>query len=46
MAVDPSTHRVYLAIPDFEPLVGGQTGRPKLIPGTFRVSVYELAVAH
>jgi DNA-binding beta-propeller fold protein YncE len=40
MAVDPSTHRIYLAVPDFEPLAPGQTGRPKTIPGTFRVLVY------
>ncbi len=43
MALDPSTHRIYLAVPDFEPLVPGQTGRPKAIPGTFRVLVYEMA---
>ena len=43
MAVDPSTHRIYLAVPDFEPLAPGQTGRPKAIPGTFRVLVYEMA---
>ena len=42
MAVDPSTHRIYLAVPDFEPLAPGQTGRPKAIPGTFRVLVYEM----
>ena len=43
MAVDPSTHRIYLAVPEFVPLAPGQTGRPKMIPGTFRVLVYELA---
>jgi DNA-binding beta-propeller fold protein YncE len=42
MAVDPSTHRIYLAVPDFEPRAPGQTGRPKAIPGTFRVLVYEM----
>lgn len=45
MAVDPSTHRIYLAVPDFEPLAPGQTGRSKAIPGTFRVLVYEMAAA-
>jgi hypothetical protein len=44
MAVDPSTHRIYLAVPDFEPPAPGQTGRPKAIPGTFRVLVYEMSV--
>jgi DNA-binding beta-propeller fold protein YncE len=43
MAVDPGTHRIYLAVPDFEPLAPGQTGRPKVIPGSFRVLVYEMA---
>ena len=43
MAVDPSTHRIYLAVPDFEPLAPGQTGRPKAIPGTFRVLVYGMS---
>ena len=42
MAVDPGTHRLYLAVPDFEPLAPGQTGRRKAIPGTFRVLVYEM----
>jgi len=42
MTVDPLTHRIYLAVPDFEPVAPGQTGRPKTIPGTFRVLVYEL----
>lgn len=42
MAVDPATHRIYLAVPDFEPLAPGQTGRPKAVPGTFRVLVYAM----
>jgi DNA-binding beta-propeller fold protein YncE len=45
MAVDPTTHRIYLAVPDFESLAPGQTGRPKAIPGTFRVLVYQMAAA-
>ena len=43
MAVDPSTHKIYLAVPDFEPLAPGQTGRPKAIPDSFRVLVYEMS---
>jgi hypothetical protein len=42
LSVDPAAHRIYLAVPDFEPLAPGQTGRPKAIPGTFRVLVYEM----
>ena len=42
MTVDPSTHRIYLAVPDFEAPTPGQQGRPKAIPGTFRVLVYEM----
>lgn len=45
MAVDPSTHRIYLAVPDFEPVAPGQPGRPKAIPGTFRVLVYGMGAA-
>jgi len=43
MTLDPRTHRIYLAVPDFEALIPGQQGRPKAIPGTFRVLVYEMA---
>jgi hypothetical protein len=42
MAVDPATHGIYLAVPDFEPLAPGNTGRPKAIPETFRVLVYAM----
>jgi YVTN family beta-propeller protein len=45
MALDPITHRIYLAIPDYEAAVEGQRGRPKTIPGTFRVLVYEMGAA-
>jgi len=45
MSVDPGTHRIYVTVPDFEPLAPGQTGRPKAIPGTFRVLVYEMRAA-
>ena len=40
--VDPATHRIHLAVPDFEAPAPGQTGGPKAIPGTFRVLVYEM----
>jgi DNA-binding beta-propeller fold protein YncE len=43
MAVDTSTHRIYLAVPDFQPAQPGQIGRPIAISGTFRVLVYELS---
>ena len=42
MTVDPSTHRIYLVVSDFEAPTPGQQGRPKAIPGTFRVLVYEM----
>jgi hypothetical protein len=42
MALDPSTHRIYLSAADYEPQAPGATGRPKMKPGTFRVLVYEM----
>ena len=42
MTVDPKTHRIYLVVSDYEPPTPGQTGRPKVIPGTFRALVYEM----
>jgi DNA-binding beta-propeller fold protein YncE len=45
MTVDPGTHRIYLAVPNFEPVAPGQTGRPKMIPGSFRVLVYEMGAS-
>jgi DNA-binding beta-propeller fold protein YncE len=44
MALDPQTHRIYLASAKFEPQAaaapGAQRQRPKMIPGTFKVLVY------
>ena len=42
MTVDPQTHRIYLVVSDYEAPTPGQTGRPKVIPGTFRALVYEM----
>jgi len=41
MTIDPSTHRIY-PVSDFEAAVPGQPGRPKAVPETFRVLVYEM----
>jgi hypothetical protein len=44
MALDPKTHKIYLAsakfgaAPDAAP--GGKKGRPSVVPGTFKVLVY------
>jgi len=44
MALDPKTHRIYLASAKFaaasEQPAGGKKGRPTAIPGTFKVLVY------
>ena len=42
MTLDPTTHRIYLVVSDFEAAVPGQRGRPKAVPETFRVLVYEM----
>jgi DNA-binding beta-propeller fold protein YncE len=43
MALDTTTHTIYLAITDYEPQPAGSTGRAKPVAGTFRVLVYEMA---
>ncbi len=46
MALDPATHRLYVAAAEFAaPVTGpdGQQQRPQVLPGSFRVVVYELA---
>ena len=43
MALDPATHTIYLAATDYEPQAAGSKERPKPVPGTFRVLVYEKA---
>ncbi|CAN5513570.1 hypothetical protein BH11BAC3_BH11BAC3_39400 [soil metagenome] len=40
ITLDPSTHKIYLPTSDMMPMEPGQTGRPKLKPGTFQVLVY------
>jgi DNA-binding beta-propeller fold protein YncE len=42
MALDPSTHNIYLAVTDYAPQVPGSKERPKAIAGTFRVLVYQM----
>jgi YVTN family beta-propeller protein len=43
MAVDPATHKLYLASAKFETVPSDEKKRPPMIPGTFKVLVYELA---
>ena len=40
MALDPSTHAIYLGTADYEPQAPGSKERPRAIAGTFRVLVY------
>ena len=45
MALDPATHKIFLASAQFEnpgppPPAGGSRPRPKMIPGSFKVLVY------
>jgi DNA-binding beta-propeller fold protein YncE len=42
MALDPSTHTIYLAATDYEPQPAGAKGRPKALAGTFRVLTYQM----
>jgi len=42
MALDPSTHTIYLAAAEYEPQAAGSTDRPKAVPGTFKVLVYTM----
>ena len=39
MALDPTTHKIYLAAAKFEAPAEGQR-RPRMIPGTFKILVY------
>jgi DNA-binding beta-propeller fold protein YncE len=43
MALDPSTHTIYLAATDYEPQAAGSKERPKAKAGTFRVLVYQMS---
>ncbi len=44
MALDPTTHKIYLATAQFEPqpepAAGERRQRPKMVPGTFEILVY------
>jgi DNA-binding beta-propeller fold protein YncE len=42
MALDPVTHTIYLAATDYEPQAAGSKERPKAVPGTFKVLVYQM----
>jgi DNA-binding beta-propeller fold protein YncE len=46
MALDPTTHKIYLVTADFEPMPSPSPGaprqRPKIVPGTMKVMVYEM----
>jgi len=39
MALDPATHKIYLAAAQFEPPAQGER-RPRMVPGTFKILVY------
>jgi DNA-binding beta-propeller fold protein YncE len=44
MTLDPTTHRLYVAAAEFAPPTTGPDGkpqRPQVVPGTFRIVVYE-----
>jgi DNA-binding beta-propeller fold protein YncE len=44
MTLDPTTHRLYVAAAEFAPPTAGPDGRPQrpqVVPGTFKVVVYE-----
>jgi YVTN family beta-propeller protein len=46
MTLDPATHRVYAAAAVYKPGpagADGKPGRPTMVPGSFKVMVYELA---
>ena len=42
MALDPSTHTIYLAATEYEPQPAASKERPKAVPGTFKVLVYQM----
>jgi DNA-binding beta-propeller fold protein YncE len=49
MALDPKTHRIYLPAAKYEAVppqaAGAPRQRPKIVPGTFKVLVYEMEKA-
>lgn len=42
IAVDPVSHKIYLPTAAFEDQSAGSSGRPKMLPGTFKVLVFGL----
>jgi hypothetical protein len=40
MALDPKTHKIYLASAKYEESSGAARQRPKIIPGSFKILVY------
>src|SRR6266849_6422795 len=42
MALDPSTHTIYLSATDYETQPSGSKARPKAVAGTFRVLTYQM----
>jgi YVTN family beta-propeller protein len=42
MALDPTTHTIYLAATDYEPQAPGAKDRPKALAGTFRVLTWQM----
>ncbi len=49
MTLDPKTHRLYVATAQFEapaaPAAGEKPQRPRMVPGSFKVVVYEMTKA-
>ena len=39
MGIDSSTHKIYLPTADYEEVKPGATGRPRMIPGSFKILV-------
>jgi YVTN family beta-propeller protein len=42
MALDPATHRIYLASAEFNPPPAGGRGRPTMVPNTMKILVFGL----
>jgi DNA-binding beta-propeller fold protein YncE len=46
MTLDPATHRIYVSAAEFTapapPAAGAQPQRPQMVPGSFKVVVYEM----
>jgi len=45
MALDPKTHKIYLASAKYEESTGAPRQRPKIIPGSFKILVYGMEQA-